>query len=342
MTLLLHRWGEGVNLSEDEIEQGFADFFSEELSDEQIQGLLVSVSKRPVDADLLTGAARAFLRRGIKVELHGLDAIDTAGTGGDRSGSFNFSTAAALLAAACGVPVAKHGNRSISSRSGSADLLEALGIPIELGPVEVAQAVRDHGFGFMLAPRYYGATRRVQEARRRYGGVTVFNFLGPLLNPARVKRQVVGVFDPTLRVVMAEAVYRLGTEKSWVLWGEGGIDEVSLAGKTWVSEVTSQGITERVFEPEQVALRKCELKFLRGGEGPFNAKLLRGIFDKSFFGPLVNGVLINAGAALVVSGRVSDLREGVSLARVTLDEGRASRFLQELTASSAALFSEEV
>ncbi len=333
MSLLLQNWSEGARLSEDEIERGFADFFSEELSDEQIYDLLLSVAKRPIDADLLTGAARAFLRFGLKVELLGIDAIDTAGTGGDRSGSFNFSTAAALLAAACGVAVAKHGNRSITSRSGSADLLEALGIPIELSPVEVAWSIRERGFGFMLAPRYYGATRRVQEARRRYGGVTVFNFLGPLLNPARVKRQVVGVSDPNLRTAMAEALQRLGTEKSWVVWGEGGIDEISLAGKTWLSEVTPQGIVERVLEPEQVALRKCELKFLRGGDGSFNAKLLRGIFEKNFFGPLVNGILINAGAALVVSGCVSDLREGVSLARLALDEGRASRLLQELASS---------
>lgn len=306
-----------------------------------IKVLIETMSRRPVCPEDLVEAAQVLRAHAVKVSLGPLDAIDTAGTGGDRSGSFNFSTASALLAAASGVPVAKHGNRSITSRSGSADLLEALGVPIDLGPEAVVRSIRETRFGFMLAPNYHPATARVQKIRREIGKTTLFNFLGPLVNPAGVKRQVVGVFDNAYRPVMAEALYRLGTKKAWVVWGEGGLDELSLAGVTWISEVGPGGIREISVTPEDAVLRRCDAKFLKGGDGVHNAKILEGIFSKSFFGPLVNGVLLNTAAALIVADEVSDLKEGVAKARLTIENGDALTLLEKLRATASLLHGEE-
>lgn len=326
---------DGAEPSAEELKPAFEELLQPDMDEEIIAEFLAALSKLTLSADLLTDAAQVLLQHVIPVKLPLADAIDTSGTGGDQSGSFNFSTAAALLAAACGVPVAKHGNRSVTSKSGSADLLEALGIPIDLGPEEVAQSIADHRFGFMLAPNFHPAMAQVQKVRRKLKIVTVFNFLGPLLNPAMVQRQLVGVFDNNMRPIMAEALRRLGCQKAWVVWGEGGLDEMSLAGKTFVSEVSPEGITERVVFPEEGVLRKVDAKFLQGGDAHHNAKLLEGIFSKNFYGPLVNGVLWNTAAALVVAGRVPDLREGVGLARSVLDSGEAWALLEQLKFSNS-------
>jgi anthranilate phosphoribosyltransferase len=320
----------GSLLKKEEIRRAFEALLRDETSESEIAEFLAALSERPVDADLLTEAAGVLLNYAVPVHLQTSHALDTCGTGGDKSGSFNFSTAAALLAAACGVPVAKHGNRSITSKSGSADLLEALGIPIDLGPEEVAKSVAENRFAFMMAPRYHPAHQKVPKVRRQLGKVTVFNFLGPLLNPARVKFQLVGVFDNAVRPAMAEALRRLGAEKAWVVWGEGGLDEMTLGGKSYVSEVTPRGVTERVLEPEDAVLRKCDTKFLSGGDAEKNAKILEGVFQKSFFGPLVNGILFNTGAALCVAGKVENIREGVRMARSAIENGEAFALLERL------------
>jgi len=181
-----------------------------------------------------------------------------------------------------------------------------------------------------MAPLYHPATGRVQKIRRELGVVTVFNFLGPLVNPAKVQRQVIGVFDNSIRPIMAEALHRLGTEKSWVVWGEGGIDEMTLGGKTFVSEVSSEGVVEKTVEPEDAVLRRCDPTYLKGGDAKENAKILQGIFNKSFFGPLVNGVLFNAGAALVVAGRAQNIKEGVRQARLAIENEEAAGLLKRL------------
>lgn len=313
-----------------EIRQAFELLLDPNTSDEEIKSFLQELSKIPVSVDWLVEAALVLREKSVKVDLGDLEAIDTAGTGGDRSGSFNFSTAAALLAAACGVPVAKHGNRSITSGCGSADFLEALGISIEEGPEQVARSIRANYFGFMFAPRYHPATARVQKIRRELGKVTVFNFLGPLVNPAGVRCQVVGVFDNSSRPILAESLRRLGAMKAWVVWGEGGLDEMTLGGVTHLSEVTPEGVKEKTITPEDAVLRRCDPKFLKGGDAPHNAKILEGIFSKSFFGPLVHGVLLNTAAALVVAGRASDVKEGVARARLAIENGDAVKLLEKL------------
>jgi anthranilate phosphoribosyltransferase len=320
----------GAAFSGGEIRQAFEVLLHPDTTDTEIKTFLVELSKVPVTVEWLVEAARVLRGKSIKVSLGDIDAIDTAGTGGDRSGSFNFSTAAALLVAACGVPVAKHGNRSITSASGSADFLEALGVSIEDGAEQVTRSIRENHFGFMMAPRYHPATSRVQKIRRDLGMVTVFNFLGPLVNPAGVRRQVVGIFEDTLRPTLAEAMRQLGTQKGWVVWGEGGLDELTLSGPTHVSEVTPQGVVEKIITPEDGVLRRCDPKFLRGGDASHNAKLLEGIFAKSFFGPLVNGVLLNAAAALVVADRARDIKEGVAQARLALENGEGTKLLERL------------
>lgn len=333
MESILKKINSAHEFSETEIKEAFAALLSEDTSDTDIESFLRALAARPITVEWLTQGALALRAHATSVDLAGLDAIDTAGTGGDQSGSFNFSTAAALLAAACGVPVAKHGNRSLTSRSGSADLLEALGIPIDLPADQVVKQIKELGFAFMMAPRYHKATARVQKIRKALKQVSVFNFLGPLSNPAQVGRQVVGVFDNQVRPQMAEALRRLGLKKAWVVWGEGGLDELTLSGKTFISEVTPEGVRELSTSPEAAVLRQCDLKYLKGGDGAENAKLLKGIFSRSFFGPLVNGVLFNTAAALVVADRVDDLKEGVRMARLALENGDAFALLEKLKQS---------
>ncbi|MCC6273306.1 MAG: anthranilate phosphoribosyltransferase [Deltaproteobacteria bacterium] len=314
----------------EEIRAGFEAILSPETRDSEIALFLTSLSTRGLDADVLTEAARVLREKMTPVRLKVAGAVDTCGTGGDRSGSFNFSTAAGLLVAACGVPVAKHGNRAITSKSGSADLLEALGIPIELGPEAVAEAIETKHFGFMLAPRYHPATQRVQQIRRQLDMVTVFNFLGPLLNPAKVKRQVVGVFAPGMRPILGEALRRRGAERAWVVSSDSGLDELSPSGPTYVTEVTPEGLEEKTVEPADAGLRASDPKFLAGKDAAHNAKLLRGIFDKSFFGPIRDGIVLNAAAALVVAGKAKDLKEAAVQAKDAIESGAAAEKLESL------------
>ncbi len=330
MKEILKKLVDGKKLAPSEIRRGFEVLLRPETRESEIALFLTALSTHGLDENVLAEAARVMRENAVQVHLEVKDAIDTCGTGGDRMGSFNFSTAAALLVAACGVPVAKHGNRSITSKCGSADLLEALQIPIELGPKEVAEAVCDRGFGFMLAPRYHPATQRVQQVRRKLDTVTVFNFLGPLVNPAAVRRQVVGVFAPAMRPVMAEAFRRLGCEKIWVVSSDAGLDEFSLQGKTQVSEATPEGVKELSFSPQDAGLRPAELQHLKGGDAAHNAKLFRGILEKTFFGPIKDGILLNTAAALVVAGKVRDLKEGARLAKDAIESGEALGTLEKL------------
>jgi anthranilate phosphoribosyltransferase len=321
-------------LSPEEIRGGFEAILRPEIRDSEIALFLTSLSTRGLDADVLTEAARVLREKMTVVPLKVAGAIDTCGTGGDRSGSFNFSTAAALLVAACGVPVAKHGNRAITSKSGSADLLEALGIPIDLDPEAVAAAIEHSHFGFMMAPRYHPATQRVQQVRKQMDMVTVFNFLGPLLNPAKVRRQVVGVFAPGMRPILGEALRRLGTEKAWVVSSESGLDELSPSGPTYVTEVTPEGLEERTVNPADAGLRPSDPKLLAGKDAAHNAKLLRGIFEKTFFGPIRDGIVLNAAAALVVAGRAEDLKAAAVMAKDAIESGAALNTLETLSRKS--------
>lgn len=312
------------------LRDGFEALLAPETGEEDMAEFLLALSARGLDADVLFEAATVMRRRMVPVPLAEFNAVDTCGTGGDQKGTFNLSTAAGILLAAAGVPVAKHGNRAITSQSGSADLLEALGVPIELGPEDVASRIRSKNFAFMLAPRFHPAAGRVQGVRRRLKQATVFNFLGPLLNPAQVKRQVVGVYSQDMRPVMAEAFRRLGAEKVWVVCSEEGLDEISPGGMTRISEATPQGVRDFAFVPEDAGLRRTDLKYLKGGDAAHNAKLLRGIFARTFFGPIEDGILLNAAAGLMVAERAADMKAAVRLLKDLLQSGQALAKLDEL------------
>jgi anthranilate phosphoribosyltransferase len=257
--------------------------------------------------------------------------IDTCGTGGDCSGAFNISTAAAFVAAAAGARVAKHGNRSVTSRCGSADVLEALGVRIDL-PVDVSgRAIRDVGIGFLFAPAAHAATRHAVPARKQIGQRTVFNLLGPLTNPAAAEFQVLGVFSPDYLDLLAATLVELGVRRAFVVHGAGGLDEISPLGETLVAEVNEGSIRRFVVTPEDFGLPRASLAVLRGGGPPENAVLIRNIFNGED-GPRREVVILNAAAALVVAGIGENFREAAKLAERVISSGAATVKLQQLAA----------
>jgi anthranilate phosphoribosyltransferase len=255
--------------------------------------------------------------------------VDTCGTGGDGSGTFNISTAAALVAAAAGAKVAKHGNRAITSRCGSADVLEALGVPTELEPEEAAEALREHGFCFLLAPAHHPALRAVMPVRKAMGVRTVLHVLGPLLNPAGARRQVMGVYAKRLVPLVGEAMTRLGTTHAMVVHGDGGLDELALSGPSDIAEVRGGSVTELVVTPEQMGFARAGVEELAGGDAAANAEILRKIFAGER-GPRREMVLLNAAAVLAVAGVTAKLREGAARAAEAIDSGAVVRLVQRL------------
>jgi anthranilate phosphoribosyltransferase len=263
-------------------------------------------------------------------------ALDTCGTGGDGAGTFNVSTAAGILAAAAGAPIAKHGNRSATSRCGSADVLEALGAKIDLGPEQVARCVQEVGFGFMFAPTYHPAMKHVGPTRREIGIRTVFNILGPLTNPAHTRYQILGVADGSLLRRMGEVLLHLGCRHALIVHGEDGIDECSLGAPTRICEVRSgQALREYTITPEQVGLRTItDRQPFQGGDPAHNAALLRELLSDYIDTPASDMLCLNAGAALLANERVSSLADGIKLAQSTLREGKAKRKLADVIAST--------
>jgi len=278
----------------------------------------------------LTGGAMAMRERMVRVKAPA-DAIDTCGTGGDASGTYNVSTAAALVVAACGVPVAKHGNRALSSRAGSADVLAALGVDTDAEVAHVEQAIAEAGIGFMMAPRHHGAMRHVAGARIELGTRTIFNLLGPLANPASARRQLMGVFARDWVEPLAHVLGRLGSERAWVVHGADGLDEISTTGPSQVAELRDGKV--RCFEvtPEQAGLPTARLKDLRGADAETNAQAIRALLTGAT-GPFRDIVLLNAAAALIVAGRADDLRAGVAQAADAIDCGAADAVLGRLVA----------
>ncbi|MCC5994926.1 MAG: anthranilate phosphoribosyltransferase [Oceanicaulis sp.] len=261
-------------------------------------------------------------------------AVDTCGTGGDARGTWNISTAAALVAAGAGAVVAKHGNKAASSKSGSAEVLAALGVDLAAGPALVERALEQAGVGFLFAPAHHGAVRHVGPARKVLGVRTVFNLLGPLSNPAGARRQLLGVFDRAWLMPMAEALRDLGAEAALVVHGADGLDEITTTGETHVAELHPDGsISEYVITPEEAGLPRARLEDLKGGEPAENAAAIRTLLDGAP-GPYRDIVLINAAAALRLAGLAGDLREGVALAAATIDDGRARKALERLAAIS--------
>jgi len=262
-------------------------------------------------------------------------AIDVVGTGGDGSGSYNVSTLAALIVAACGVPVAKHGNRAASSKSGTADTLAALGVKIGVAPELVERCVREAGIGFMLASTHHAAMRHVAPTRAELGTRTIFNLLGPLANPAGVKRQLIGVFSAAWLTPMAEVLRNLGSERVWITHGADGLDEMSTTGPTKVVELKNGAIRAFEVAPEEVGLKRVELAALKGGDAAHNAAALQAVL-KGARNAYAEIAMLNAAGALVVAGKARELAEGVAMAADALSSGAAARILERLVAVSNA------
>ncbi len=328
----------GQSLTEQEAVAVMEEIMTGEATPSQLGAFLTALRLKGETVDEIAGLARVMREKAVHVSLpHGLTPVDTCGTGGDSSGTFNVSTAAGLVVAACGQPVAKHGNRAATSRCGSADVLEALGIKIELKPEQVARCVQDAHFGFMFAPAYHPAMKHVGPTRREIGIRTVFNILGPLTNPAGAAYQVLGVPDASLVRKMGEALLRLGCKRALVVYGEDGMDEISLGAPTIICEVRGKGdLREYRITPEDMGLSRQSREAVRGGDAAFNANLLREILSGARSDAYADMVSLNAGAALLASERVDTLAEGVKLARQTIHSGRAIQTLEAVAALSQA------
>jgi anthranilate phosphoribosyltransferase len=320
----------GRALTLEESREAFDIMMSGDATPAQVGGFLMALRVRGETVDELTGGAQAMRERMVKVKAPA-GAIDTCGTGGDASGTYNVSTAAALVVAACGVPVAKHGNRALSSRAGSADVLAALGVNTDAEVSHVEQAIAEAGIGFMMAPRHHGAMRHVAGARVELGTRTIFNLLGPLANPASAKRQLMGVFAKNWVEPLAHVLGQLGSERAWVVHGSDGLDEITTTGPSQVAELRDGKV--RCFEvtPEQAGLPKARLEDLRGADPETNAQALRALLTGAP-GPFRDIVLLNAAAALIVAGRADDLRDSVQQAAQAIDSGAADAVLGRLAA----------
>lgn len=318
----------GTELTAEKAEQAFDIMMSGEATPSQIGGFLMALRVRGETVPEIVGAVRTMRARMTTVDAPD-DAIDIVGTGGDGSGSYNVSTCAALVAAGAGLKVAKHGNRSLSSKSGAADTLAALGVDIELGPEAITRCIDGAGVGFMFAPAHHAAMRHVGPSRVELGTRTIFNLLGPLSNPAGVKDQIVGVFSRDWVEPLAHVLNELGSRRVWVTHGEGGLDEITPTGTTWVSELHNGKVTSFELEPEQAGIRRWTLDDLKGGEPEENAIALRAVLEgeKNAFR---DAAAMTAGAALVVAGKAADIAEGTAAAHAAIDDGRALRALKAL------------
>ena len=301
----------------------------------QIGGLLVALRLKGETADEIAGCAEAMRSHVLAVKPKRDDLVDTAGTGGDGMGTINISTAAALVAAAAGAGVAKHGNRAVSSASGSADVLEALGFRLELPPARIERSIDELGFGFLFAPTHHPAMRHAAPVRRELAARTVFNVLGPLTNPAGARAQVVGVYAPSLVRTIAEVLAQLGARRAFVVHGAGGIDELSPTGPNLVCEVVDGDVREREIDPLELGVPRCDARELRGGSPAENAAAIIRVFGGESGGPR-SAILLNAAGALAAAGHGRDLAEGLELAREAIDSGAAAARLDELVAFSQA------
>jgi len=326
---LLGRVLAGERLSEAESASAFDAMMSGDATPAQMGAFLAALRVRGETVEEITGAARTMRAKMLKVEPPE-GAIDIVGTGGDGHGSFNVSTAAAIVVAGAGVPLAKHGNRNFSSLSGSADILQALGVNLDAEPSVVRRAMFEAGIGFLMAPKYHGAMRHVGPTRVELGTRTIFNLLGPISNPAGVKRQLVGVYAPQWVKPLAEVLGKLGSEHAWVVHGD-GLDEITTAGKTQVAEWKDGKLSSFEITPEMAGLPRGRLSDLKGGDPAANAAKLKAILDGEA-GPLRDCVLLNAAAGLVVAGRAIDLKAGVARAIHSIASGNAKRALAKLVA----------
>ena len=325
---LLANVAAGNALSVEEAERAFDIMMGGEATPAQMGALLMGLRVRGETVNEITGGARALRARALAMDAPA-GAIDTCGTGGDSKGTFNVSTGAAIVSAACGVSVAKHGNRALSSKSGSADVLTALGVNIEADMPMVRLALWQAGIGFLMAPRHHGAMRHVAPTRVELGTRTIFNLLGPLSNPAGAKRQIIGVFDPTWAEPMAAVLRNLGSERVWVVHGSDGIDELTITGPSTVVELNGGELRQFEVTPEDAGLARAALDDIKGGDADANAQTMTAMLDGTP-GPIRDIVLLNTAAALIVAGKVEALRDGVAMASEAIDSGAAHATLDKL------------
>jgi len=331
---LISKVATGDALKRDEAAAAFDLMMSGEATPSQMGGLLMALRVRGETVEEITGAVSAMRSKMLRVTAPP-DAIDVVGTGGDASGSYNISTCAAFIVAGAGVPVAKHGNRALSSRSGAADVLGALGVKIDLDPEAIARCIGEARIGFMFAPAHHPAMKHVGPTRVELGTRTIFNLLGPLSNPAGVKRQMVGVFSRQWVEPLAHVLKNLGSERAYVVHGSDGLDEITTSGPTMVAALEDGAVRSFEIKPEDVGFAPVKREALLGGDAPTNAEALKGVLQGKK-GAFRDVALFNAAAALVVAGKAKDLKQGVALATKSIDSGEAEGALDRLIAVSNA------
>ncbi|WP_299484068.1 anthranilate phosphoribosyltransferase [uncultured Roseibium sp.] len=329
---LIAKVADGHALSPDEAREAFEVILSGSATPSQLGGFLMALRVRGESIAEVTGAVATMRSKMLAVDAPD-DAIDIVGTGGDSSGSYNISTCTAIVVAGCGVPVAKHGNRSLSSKSGAAEALSELGVNIDIAPAKISECIEKAGIGFMFAPLHHAAMKHVGPTRMELGTRTIFNLLGPLSNPAGVKRQMVGVFAHKWVDPVAKALKELGTEKAWIVHGSDGMDEITTTGPTFVSELRDGDVRSFEISPDDAGLPHADASELKGGLPAENAKALREVLAgaKNAYRDIV---LFNSAASLVVADKASNLKDGVELAAASIDNGSAADTLEKLVAAS--------
>ncbi|CAI2718184.1 anthranilate phosphoribosyltransferase [Nitrospina watsonii] len=326
---ILHKAVDGYDLTEDEMVHIMTEVMEGRVERSFLGAFLTALRMKGETVSEITGAARVMRDKAERLDVDGQHAVDTCGTGGDRSNTFNISTAVAFVVAGAGVVVAKHGNRAVSSRSGSADVLKCLGVNIEAEKSVVEKCLKEAGIAFLFAPSMHKAMKHAADVRRELGFRTIFNLLGPLTNPAGVQAQVVGVFDAKWTEPLANVLGKLGCRHAFVVHGEDGLDEITLTGPTQVAELKDGKVNAYVLNPQDVGLTLCNAKDLKGGEAEDNAELVRGILVGAP-GPKRDIVLLNAAAAIVAAGKAKDLKAGIEVARTAIDSGAAKQKLEDL------------
>jgi anthranilate phosphoribosyltransferase len=325
---LIAKIADGKSLSREESHAAFSILMSGEATPSQIGALLMGLRLRGETVDEISGAVSAMRDKMLRVEAPA-DAIDIVGTGGDASGSFNISTCAAFVAAGAGLKIAKHGNRALSSRSGSADVLLALGVKLDIAPEKISICIKEAGVGFMFAPQHHSSMKHVGPTRVELGTRTIFNLLGPLSNPAGVKHQVTGVYSKAWVEPLAHVLKSLGSDACWICHGEGGMDEIVPTGTTWISELKNGEVINFEVTPEQAGLTRSSAADLKGGDATENAEALKTVLSgkPSAFS---DAAMLTAAAALIVAGKSASLKDGVAQAREAIASGKAAGVLSHL------------
>ena len=320
---------QGQDLTAEDMTMAMEEIMNGLATSAQIGGFLTALHMKGETTAEITGAARAMRAKAVKIQTRTKDLLDTCGTGGDGKKTFNISTTVAFVAAGAGVPVAKHGNRAVSSSCGSADVLEALGIKIDLDPEAAAHCIDEAGIGFLFAPIFHTAMRHAVGPRRELGFRTIFNVLGPLANPAGVRRQVLGVYDADLAEIMAQVLNALGTEHALVVYGAGQTDELTIAGENHVYECHDGNVRHYKISPSDFGFEQAPVTALMGGDAKQNAGILLGILSGET-GPRRHVVLLNAAAALIAAGKAEDFAAGIAMAAKSIDSGAALGALERL------------